>query len=418
MTFSEPDPRRADRPAVRSPGRAPRGNPVRTAAALLVVTALSVGSLGGGPAAGAVRAGHAAGPVARTAGPTAAPGAAGTVRLVVQEDSGVRSASVPLSSRPSHYRLRTNRYAAVAFTWRGADPALAFRSRTRHGWGHWRYPDTLEDGPGGAPLELRGSDLVWVEAARGIRVRVSGQGFRALRLVLIDPGQRAADRHAEGSEPEGVGGSGPLSRRAPEPSMRWRYQWGANESWRSGTPTINRTIQQVHIHHTVNVNSYRRREVPAMIRAMYRYHTRYLGWSDIGYNFLVDRFGRIWVGRAGGRRKPVRGAHTLGFNETSVGISVIGNFELRRPSKPARWAVARLAAWKLDMYRRPPRGWARVYSHGSDRYPAGTWATLRVLAGHRDTNATACPGRYLYELLPRIRRLTKRAIDRARNADG
>jgi hypothetical protein len=63
---------------------------------------------------------------------------------------------------------------------------------------------------------------------------------------------------------------------------------------------------------------------------MYRYHTQNLGWSDLDYNFLVDRFGRIWVARASGANKPVRGAHALGFNATSTGVPAIGNWH-RRP---------------------------------------------------------------------------------------
>jgi uncharacterized protein with LGFP repeats len=142
---------------------------------------------------------------------------------------------------------------------------------------------------------------------------------------------------------------------------------------------------------------------------MYRYHTKNLGWSDIGYNFLVDRFGRSWVGRAGGPAKPVRGAHTLGFNHASTGVAVIGNFESKRPKGDVVTAIVHLAAWKLHMYGRHPRGWTNVWSHGSDRFPAGRKVRLRVIDGHRDTNYTACPGKYLYKRLPDIRR---RAGDR------
>jgi hypothetical protein len=167
----------------------------------------------------------------------------------------------------------------------------------------------------------------------------------------------------------------------------------------------------VHVHHTVNSNTYSRQDVPGLIRGMYRYHTHNLGWSDIGYNFLVDRFGRIWVGRAGGPRRPVRGAHTLGFNSTSCGVSVIGNFETTRPNDRVLDSVAALAAWKLDRYGRNPRGHIRVTSEGSDNYPAGHRVRLPVIDGHRDTNDTACPGRYLYDALPRIRRRAKTIVD-------
>ena len=75
-------------------------------------------------------------------------------------------------------------------------------------------------------------------------------------------------------------------------------------------------------------------------------------------------------------------------------------------------AVAGLAAWKLSMYGRDPMGMASVTSEGSDKYSAAQVATLPVIDGHRDTNDTACPGRYLYAELPWIRRRTKRRIER------
>ena len=110
-----------------------------------------------------------------------------------------------------------------------------------------------------------------------------------------------------------------------------RAQWGADESMRDGSPSY----FEVHggfVHHTVNANDYKRKDVPAIIRSIYAYHTQSRGWSDIGYNFLVDRFGRIWEGRYGGVDRPVVGAHTLNYNSYSFAMSAIGNFELVQPS--------------------------------------------------------------------------------------
>ena len=143
----------------------------------------------------------------------------------------------------------------------------------------------------------------------------------------------------------------------------------------------------MHVHHTVNSNDYRRADVPAMIRAMYRYHTLNLGWSDIGYNFLVDRFGRLWEGRAGGPRRAVRGAHTLGFNHASVGVAAIGNFESGRVGKPIIRALVRVAAWKLDADDGHPRRTVWIRSAGSDRFRDGGWSS-----SPRST-ATATPTR-------------------------
>jgi hypothetical protein len=208
-----------------------------------------------------------------------------------------------------------------------------------------------------------------------------------------------------------VGPSSSTERLRPE--ILSRAVWRANESWRDPSPRYNHAFQQVHVHHTASSNDYGREDVPAMIRGMYRYHTYNLGWSDIAYNFLVDRFGRVWEGRAGGVARRVRGAHTLGFNATSAGVAVIGNFEVARPGRPVTDAVASLAAWKLSQWGGNPLGTVRVVSEGSDRFPNGRTVTLPVVDGHRDTNQTACPGRNLYSQLPTIRRRARVLMDDA-----
>ena len=108
----------------------------------------------------------------------------------------------------------------------------------------------------------------------------------------------------------------------------------------------------------------------------------------------------------------MRGAHTLGFNATSAGIAVIGNFELVRPADEVLDAVAAVAAWKLHPFDRDPTGNVRVRSEGSDRYRRGRKVRLPTLDGHRDTNQTACPGDRLYDKLSRIRQWTEHRVDR------
>jgi hypothetical protein len=152
------------------------------------------------------------------------------------------------------------------------------------------------------------------------------------------------------------------------------------------------------VHHTVNVNRYSRSDVPAIIRGIYAYHTQSLGWSDIGYNFLVDRFGRIWVGRYGGRRHAVIGAHTFGYNHLSTGVAAIGNFETRKPSQRMRRALGRLLAWKLGRHGVAARD--RRVSLERHRFDA--------INGHRDAGQTACPGDKLYRRLDDVRRIAVR----------
>lgn len=274
---------------------------------------------------------------------------------------------------------------------------------------HLDVPDGEDAGKG----RVRGTDLMWIGRADGIQVRIEGRRPRNLALVLLYPEARITDDMLESASGRAATSRSTDDARAPRPELVKRSQWGANESLRDSEPTYNHTLKQVHVHHTVNANDYSRRDVPALIRGMYAYHTQSLGWSDIGYNFLVDRFGRAFVGRAGGARRPVRGAHTLGFNAESTGIAAIGNYETARPTDEMLKAIAAVAAWKLDRFGRDPRGTIRVQSEGSDRFRAGSRVRLPVIDGHRDTNETACPGRHLYEALPKIRRRAARRIEAA-----
>jgi len=318
-------------------------------------------------------------------------------------------------------RRSSEPFRMVALTWSGdLDATLRVRTRSRGTWSEWQVLRAMEDGPdpdvAEGTLERRGVHPLWVRRSDGVEVLVTGERRPdALRLVLIDPGRLDSDDSDTPSLPQQRPGSRRRGkrRRAPRPALRSRRDWGADESLRDGKPVMCRTIQQVHVHHTASGNDYSRAEVAGLIRGFYRYHTQSLGWSDLGYNFLVDRFGRTWVGRAGGPGRPVRGAHTLGFNHTSVGVAVIGNFEGRRVPDRVVTALVRLSAWKLDAYGRSPRGTARVYSKGSDRYPVG-WVRLKVIDGHRDTNLTACPGEELQRRLPEIRKRARYHVKRAR----
>jgi uncharacterized protein with LGFP repeats len=125
-----------------------------------------------------------------------------------------------------------------------------------------------------------------------------------------------------------------------------------------------------------------------MVRAMYAYHVKSRGWCDLGYNFLVDRFGRVFEGRYGGAQWPVLGAHTASFNSNSFGVALIGNFEKAAPPQAMLESTARVLAWKLDANYRSPL--ATITLDGS---------RLHTVSGHRDTKATACPGTQLYNKL-------------------
>ena len=189
----------------------------------------------------------------------------------------------------------------------------------------------------------------------------------------------------------------------------------ANSGCASGPISASGGVKYAVVHHTVNANTYDADDVPAMLASIYTYHTGTNGWCDTAYNFIVDRFGRIWEGRSGGITKPIVGGHAQGFNTGSFGVSFLGQFEpgasptAAEPSSQATAAAARLIGWKLGLYGIDPTGTVSVTSGGSNRWPKGTVLTLNRVIGHRDVGYTACPGASLYNKLPAMRTAAKAA---------
>jgi len=185
----------------------------------------------------------------------------------------------------------------------------------------------------------------------------------------------------------------------PRPRIITRRGWGANEKLREKGFAYTKKVKAAFVHHTASGNGYRCSQAASVIRGIYRYHVKSMGWRDIGYNFLVDKCGNIYEGRAGGVAKAVKGAHTLGFNTNSMGIAVLGSFGSHKPPGAALKAIARLTAWKLGLYGANPRGKTYLKSGGGNLYRKGKNVRLNVISGHRDGFATDCPGTQLYRKL-------------------
>lgn len=348
------------------------------------------------------------------------------------------------------------------------DLLISVRYRGSTGWSGWdQLDDDTGDDPSAVPAKLikatggatsaeastavrGGTGPLWVGPSTGVQVRIvvrSGKLPADLKLALVDPGTSGYDAVASASPitisaPAGVAASAnpasaadPVSAANPssaahpssaadqassasavsasaalsaasanKPPVLSRAQWGADERKVRYSPTYMPTIKGAVLHHTAGRNSYSSSQVPSILRGDYAYHLS-RGWSDIGYNALVDRFGRIWEGRAGGLDLPIMGAHAGGFNTDTFGVSMIGNYDVARPSAASVTALAKVVAWKLDLSHRDPLGSTRLTSAGGGtaRYPAGRTVVLPVIMGHRNTGYTACPGRYLYPYLSSIR---------------
>ena len=318
--------------------------------------------------------------------------------------------------------LAVDGFSAVGVTWL-PDPALeevAVQVRTRAGgrWGAWTdVAVQLGTGSDVTSREARGaragSDLLFVGASDAVQVRVDSAGGtpRDVRLALIDPGTARADAASTDgtSAPEPVLLGGAVAQAAvAAPEHVSRAGWGADESLRRCTGTSSPALLGGILHTTATSNDYTASQSPAIMRAMYAYHTKSLKWCDIGYNFLVDKFGTLFEGRAGSVTRNVIGSHTGGFNTGTVGVSMIGNHDLVAPTAAQRRTVERVFAWKLDAAGLDPQGTTTYTSGGGSatRYAAGTVVTKPVISGHRDYSSKSCPGDLAYPELEQIRAAT------------
>jgi N-acetylmuramoyl-L-alanine amidase len=326
-----------------------------------------------------------------------------------QQDPGARPA-ILTSRRP------TEAFRLLGVSWTPGEQAprinVEARTRTTRGWSPWRDLE-LEDvasaprgalQPGDDHAGTRaGTEPLYSGPSSGVQVRVdvvSGGLPQDLRVDLVDPGTSDADASTV-ARPAAAEAGAALA----QPAILTRAQWGADESLRNGFAGYGETINAAFVHHTTGASDYTSAEVPGMIRAIYAYHTQTLGWADIGYNFLVDRFGRLYEGRWGGMDQPVIGAHTGGFNTNTVGVAALGDHETSPVPAAVITAFGQVIGWKLGMYGRDPYGRVALTSGGgsSNRYPAGQVVEFDVVSGHRDASFTLCPGQHLYPRLPEVR---------------
>jgi uncharacterized protein with LGFP repeats len=194
------------------------------------------------------------------------------------------------------------------------------------------------------------------------------------------------------------------------PHIISRAQWGADESMRGGAPLYDDGIKAGIVHHTASSNDYSAEDSAAIVRGIYGYHTRTLGWGDIAYNALVDKYGQVFEGRFGGITKSVEGSHTGGFNVNTWAVAIIGNFVDVPPTPVQLRSVGLLFGWRLAMDGVDPKGTVRLTSQGGPYtfFPQGVTPVLPSIFAHRDVGGTACPGGVGYASLDRIRDIAAR----------
>ncbi|HZR14769.1 MAG TPA: peptidoglycan recognition protein [Acidimicrobiia bacterium] len=298
----------------------------------------------------------------------------------------------------------------VGVKWDG-DPNAQFTVSTRDSSGHWSVPtplDAVDTGPDPGTKEAahvarkHATEPLWVHGDSDVRVTLaSGSAANVELRTVHSPAQQVPASSASAA--------------IAWPSVILRAQWGADESLRSRNcspaPQYSDAVKFAVIHHTVDSNNYSPAQSYQIVRGIYAYSVLTLGYCDMMYNFLVDKYGQIFEGRYGGADKPVLGAHAIGFNWESVGVAAIGDYSTTTPSAALIDAIERLLAWKFAASGIDPLQPVTYTTNGNDKFPAGTTMVIPNIVGHRDTWFTACPGQALYDMLPAIRASVTQRIE-------
>jgi hypothetical protein len=191
------------------------------------------------------------------------------------------------------------------------------------------------------------------------------------------------------------------------PPILTRAQWKADETIRLNSRAY-APIRKLIVHHTASAN--KPSNPAAVVREVEAYHASGRGFSDTGYNFLIDHKGMIYEGRAARRYTSgeaitgedekgwgVVGAHAKGYNAGSCGVCLIGDFDTASPTDAALNSLVWLLSWKANRH--------RIDANGKDDYfdIYGGHHVFANISGHRQVGQTLCPGPLMFKLLPAIR---------------
>lgn len=323
-------------------------------------------------------------------------------------------------------RTLTARFLVAGVTWDAGQDVdvtqVAVRVREQGTWTPWQELDVVD---AGVPGERPGTEPVVSSGADAAQVRVAtadGAGEVAgLRLDVVDDGTAPTGPATTTSTTTTTtttavtakGATGDVIR----PGIVTRAQWGANEKRGSAWPEVSAKLSAMYLHHTAGTNSYTKAQSASIVRGIYAFHTGSRGWPDIGYQFLVDRFGTIYQGRRDAIDDLPIGAQAGGYNTATIGVSAMGNFQDGNPPAAMVSSIEKVFAWQAYAHGLDATGKTTLITGSSTgsgtRAKGGAQVTVPVILGHRDTNYTACPGWRLYEKLPAIRRAVKKQVTAA-----
>ena len=321
---------------------------------------------------------------------------------------GAHWVAAPGAEASMHVELRTSADAATWSAWRAADADEDMADADRNEWYSAPWPAVAGARYAQYRVWLDGGDPAAVRSIGITLMDVSDLNASPVSRLVNDLAGALSDMARSGEAAASVGAT----------QIRTREEWGADESLMRWSPQYQKQHTKAIIHHTVTDDG--GSNVAATIRSIYYFHAVTRGWGDIGYNYLVDKFGNIWTGRQGGDH--VIGGHAYGWNDGAFGVAAIGDYSTVAPSSALQGAIANIISLKFSQYGITNAFGADYFVHKEQRSD-GTWVDVAGyppnIQGHRNANyivgqnggQTECPGNQTYNMMDGLKRITQAALD-------
>jgi hypothetical protein len=303
----------------------------------------------------------------------------------------------------------------TGLSWASGDPhAVWLQTQVDGVWGEWETM-TLSHSHGEDPVDEAlhehddesategdrpGTDAIVLIEPDAFRFLVEGPIDDALAFVFRD--QQSSTSSSAG--PQGIARSTALVspalpasaslQRWPGPSfVRDRSSWDTTNCAASGATFTASSSRAVIVHHTAGSNSYTADQVPGVLRGLCAFSVGSRGFDDVGYNFVVDRFGTVWEGRTGSKTSSIRGAHALAVNSQTQGVVLLGNYTTVSPSAAQLGGLRSILDWLTGWHGIDPTADVTLVAEFSGAgHAPGEAITVDGVAGHREVGQTACPG--------------------------
>lgn len=209
----------------------------------------------------------------------------------------------------------------------------------------------------GREVETSQSDVDTSKGDNGVSIGGSGQ-----------PDRRVKDcEDAVKNYPEEFKTTSTLKKDPNGQSYLWPLQYSSK-------------VRLLTVHHSALAVKGDPRSAAERVRALYKYHAINKSWGDIGYNFVIDEDGVVYEGRKGGHG--VVGGHAYCNNVGTIGVVLLGNFEVETPIQAQVRGLQHLL-----------RDLAMEYDIDLDRsvtFHGKTYSS--PIVGHNDLLSTQCPG--------------------------